>query len=238
MKLKSTLAIALSTAMVFGALALTGCQGNSNANANSSDSSTSTMSSRIPEATSTIQEEDLYSGTHHAVIYVEGYDPIEVTLDADAAPISVTNFINLSNEGYYNGLNFYRVVENFCLQGGTKGNTASGSDEDLETITGEFSSNGVQNPLADNFGRGTIAMARTSLPNSATSTFFITLADNDIVGTSLDGQYAAFGTVDADGMLVVDQIVSDAIGAVDDDSMGTISDEDLQPTITRIEILD
>lgn len=178
------------------------------------------------------------SGKHHAMIYVDGYDPIEVELDADSAPISVTNFVNLANEGYYDGLTFYRVVEDFCLQGGTMGNSASGTDNDLGTITGEFSSNGVNNPLADNFDRGTIAMARTQLPNSATSTFFITLGSNDAVGTSLDGQYAAFGTVDKDSMDTVDQIVSDTIGLVDDEYMGSISDESLQPVITRIEILD
>ena len=237
MKLRPFIAGALAAVMAFSVLALSACSGSSN-NANTANSSSSTMSSRIPEATATYSPEDLYSGTHHATIYVEGYDPIEVTLDADSAPISVTNFINLAEEGYYNGLNFYRIVDDFCLQGGTKGNTASGSDESLQTITGEFSSNGVNNPLADNFGRGTIAMARTSLPNSATSTFFITLADNDVVGTSLDGQYAAFGTIDENGMVTVDKIVSDSLGNVDDEYMGTISDEDLQPKITKIVIND
>ncbi len=241
MKLRSIIAVSLSAALALTIFGMSGCASSANSNVNSpssSNASTSTMTSRIPEATLTFSDDELMSGKHHAVIYVEGYDPIEVELDADSAPISVTNFVNLANEDYYNGLTFYRVVDNFCLQGGTSGNSASGTDNELGTITGEFSSNGVNNPLADNFERGTIAMARTQLPNSATSTFFITLGSNDMVGTSLDGQYAAFGTVDADSMETVDQIVSDTIGFVDDDYMGSISDESMQPVITRIEILD
>ena len=241
MKLRSIIAVSLSAALALTIFGMSGCASSANSNVNSpssSNASTSTMTSRIPEATLTFSDDELMSGKHHAVIYVEGYDPIEVELDADSAPISVTNFVNLANEDYYNGLTFYRVVDNFCLQGGTSGNSASGTDNELGTITGEFSSNGVNNPLADNFERGTIAMARTQLPNSATSTFFITLGSNDMVGTSLDGQYAAFGTVDADGMETVDQIVSDTIGFVDDEYMGSISDESMQPVITRIEILD
>lgn len=241
MKLRSIIAVSLSAALALTIFGMSGCASSSDSNANSpssSNASTSTMTSRIPEATLTFTEDELLSGKHHAVIYVEGYDPIEVELDADSAPISVTNFVNLANEDYYNGLTFYRVVDGFCLQGGTSGNSASGTDNNLGTITGEFSSNGVNNPLADSFGRGTIAMARTQLPNSATSTFFITLGTNDMVGTSLDGQYAAFGTIDEDNMETVDKIVSDTIGFVDDDYMGSISDESMQPVITRIEILD
>lgn len=237
MKLRSLIAVSLAAALALSIIGMSGCSSSSNSGTNG-NSSTSTMTSRIPEATQNFTEDELMSGTHHALIYVDGYDPIEVELDADSAPISVTNFMNLVNEGYYDGLTFYRVVEDFCLQGGTSGNSAAGTDNNLGTITGEFSSNGVDNPLADHFGRGTIAMARTQLPNSATSTFFITLGTNDIVGTSLDGQYAAFGTIDEDGMLIVDEIVSDSIGYVDDDYMGSISDEQMQPMITRIEIID
>lgn len=239
MKLRSLIAASLSAALALSILGMSGCSSSSNSGTGSNNNSaTSTMTSRIPEATQNFTEDELLSGKHHAMIYVDGYDPIEVELDADAAPISVTNFVNLVNEEYYNGLTFYRVVEDFCLQGGTSGNSASGTDNDLGTITGEFSSNGVANPLADDFGRGTVAMARTQLPNSATSTFFITLGTNDIVGTSLDGQYAAFGTIDEDGMLIVDEIVNDSIGFVDDDYMGSISDEQNQPVIKRIEIID
>lgn len=234
MKFKSIVAISLAGVLALSSLALSACSGSNSG----SNSSTSTMSSRIPSATATFSDEELMSGKHHAVIEVEGYDPIDVTLDADTAPITVTNFVNLANEGYYNGLTFYRVVDNFCLQGGTLGNSASGNDSSLDTITGEFSSNGVSNPLADNFTKGTIAMARSSLPNSATSTFFITLANNETVGASLDGQYAAFGTIDDDGMVIVDQIVSDSLGYVDDANMGSISDEGNQPKIKRITILD
>lgn len=178
------------------------------------------------------------SGTHHAVLEVEGYEPITIELDGDAAPLSVENFMNLANEGYYNGKTFYRIVDDFCLQGGTLGNSASGNDPSLETIKGEFSSNGVSNPLADNFDRGVVAMARTAMPDSATSTFFVTLGSSKQVGQSLDGQYAAFGTIDDAGMKVIDQIVTDYLPNVDDPNMGAISVEANQPVIKSITITD
>lgn len=177
------------------------------------------------------------SGIHHAVITVEGYDPITVELNADAAPISVSNFARLANEGYYNGLNFYRFQDGFCMQGGTAGNTAAGNDASIPVIAGEFSSNGRTNALADNFGRGTVAMARTMDPDSASSTFFVTLADGEGVAASLNGQYAAFGTIDDAGMATVDKIVADHIAAADE-MMGMVEDEDAQAKISSIEIID
>lgn len=177
-------------------------------------------------------------GTHHAVLEVEGYEPVTIELDGDAAPITVQNFMDLANEGYYDGKTFYRIVEDFCLQGGTLGNSASGSDPSLEAIKGEFSSNGVENPLADNFDRGVVAMARTTMPDSATSTFFVTLGSASQVGPSLDGQYAAFGTIDDAGMKVIDQIVMDYVGNVDEPNMGIITVEESQPVIKSITITD
>lgn len=153
--------------------------------------------------------DEAVSGTVRATIQVEGYDPIEVDLDADSAPISVERFTTLAKNGYYDGLRFYRIVQGFCLQGGTIGDSASGDDSDLEPIVGEFTENKQDNPLSEDFRRGTIAMARTGQYDSAKSTFFITLATSVNVSNSLDGQYAAFGKVTADGMKVVDQIVYD-----------------------------
>lgn len=225
-------AAAATAALCLSLVALTGCSGGTDANTNVAPAGSS--SSSAAEAA----DADLMTGTHHAIIQVEGYDPITVELDADAAPITVTNFANLADDGYYNGLNFYRIVDDFCLQGGSAGNSASGSDPLLQSIKGEFSSNGVDNPLADKFDRGTVAMARTSAPDSATSTFFVTLGDNDAVGAALDGKYAAFGTINEEGMAVIDAIVADYLANVDDQQMGTISDEAKQAKIVSIQMID
>lgn len=218
-------AIAAAVVLCLGMLALAGCSGG-NGSAGSGSSSASAADSA-----------DLMSGTHHAVITVEGYDPITVELDADAAPVTVTNFANLADDGYYNGLTFYRIEDGFCLQGGTAGNSASGSDPLLQPIVGEFSSNGVDNPLADEFGLGTVAMARTNDPDSATSTFFVTLGPNSAVGPALDGKYAAFGTIDEAGMAIVNAIVADHLAAATG-QMGTIANEADQPKIVSIEMVD
>lgn len=224
--LKAIATAALAATLCLGLLAATGCS----SNASSSSSSASS-------ATAAVSDQDLLTGIHHAVIEVEGYDPIDVTLNADEAPITVTNFANLADDGYYNGLTFYRIEDGFCLQGGTMGNSPSGNDPLLQPIKGEFASNGVDNALADDFGVGTIAMARTSNPDSATSTFFITLGDNKSVGKALDGQYAAFGTIDAAGMAIINAIVSD-YQAKATGQMGTIPSEDDQPKIARIYMVD
>ena len=177
-------------------------------------------------------------GAYEAIVTVTDYGSFTIELDAESAPVSVSNFCSLAENGYYDGLALYRVVEDFCLQGGTLGNSASGSDENLYTILGEFSDNGVDNALADTFERGVVAMARSSEENSASSTFFITLADNDTVGASLDGAYAAFGTIDEEGMEVVDAIVEATADKVDDSGMGIIADEDDMPIIESIEIVE
>ncbi len=222
---KALAALAAAAVLCLGMLALVGCSGGNDAKGSAVSSSSAADSA------------DLMSGTHHAVITVEGYEPITVELNADAAPITVTNFANLAQDGYYNGLTFYRIEDGFCLQGGTAGNTASGNDPLLQPITGEFASNGVDNSLADDFGLGTVAMARTNDPDSATSTFFVTLGDNKAVGPALDGKYAAFGTIDEAGMAIVKAIVADHLAAATG-QMGTIPDEADQPKILSIEMVD
>ena len=134
------------------------------------------------------------SGKHHVAIEVNNYGTIEVELDADTAPITVTNFINLANSGFYNGLTFHRVIDGFMIQGGDPNGDGTGGSS--EKIKGEFKSNGVQNNISH--VRGTISMARSSANNSASSQFFIMQKDTP----SLDGQYAAFGTVTS-GMDIV-----------------------------------
>ena len=141
--------------------------------------------------------EEQLTGKHHVVIAVKDYGNISVELDADAAPITVTNFVTLAKSGFYDGLTFHRIISGFMIQGGDPlGDGTGGSDT---KIKGEFSDNGVSNKLTHK--RGAISMARSSSNNSASSQFFIVHKDS----TYLDGKYACFGYV-TDGMDVVDKI--------------------------------
>lgn len=172
------------------------------------------------------EENKMYStGKHHAEIVVKNYGTIALELDADIAPITVENFANLVNEGFYNGLTFHRIISGFMIQGGDPlGNGTGGSSK---TIKGEFASNGVKNSISH--VRGTISMARSSMPNSASSQFFIVHQDS----TFLDGQYAAFGTVTS-GMDVVDKICEDTVV---EDNNGTVAAKN-QPIIEKITMID
>ena len=137
------------------------------------------------------------------VIDVKDYGKITVELYPDIAPITVKNFKKLVSEGFYDGLIFHRVIENFMIQGGCPDGNGTGGYTDANgnkvTIKGEFSSNGVKNTLAHT--AGVISMARSKLPNSASSQFFICHAN----APHLNGDYAAFGKV-TEGMDVVDKI--------------------------------
>ena len=178
-------------------------------------------------AQKTADPDDPYAtGVHHARIEVEGYGTIEVTLNANVAPITVANFCHLAEDGFYDGLTFHRVVPGFMIQGGDpSGDGTGGSDQ---TITGEFSSNGIENSIPHT--RGTISMARASDPNSASSQFFIMQETT----SSLDGEYAAFGTVTS-GMEVVDAICEKV--PVANEQSGLVAPEN-QPVISSVEILD
>ena len=165
------------------------------------------------------------TGTHDVEIMVKDYGAIDVQLDADTAPITVTNFIKLVQEDFYDGLTFHRIMDGFMIQGGDPdGNGTGGSDE---KIKGEFSKNGVPNPISH--VKGVISMARSNDPDSASSQFFITVADS----TFLDGSYAAFGRV-TEGMEVAEKIAKDAKPV---DNNGTIP-ADQQPVIEKIVITD
>lgn len=124
---------------------------------------------------------------------------IKVELLPEYAPISVENFIKLASSGFYNGLIFHRVIPGFMIQGGCPEGTGMGGPG--WKIKGEFRSNGVANDLKHE--RGVISMARSMMPNSAGSQFFI-MHEN---APHLDGDYAAFGRV-IEGMDVVDKIAS------------------------------
>lgn len=168
---------------------------------------------------------DLLSGKHHAEIKVEKYGTIQVELDADTAPVTVTNFVKLAKDGFYDGLTFHRIIKGFMIQGGDPlGNGTGGSDENIK---GEFSSNGVENAISHK--RGVISMARSNDPDSASSQFFIMHQDSP----SLDGEYAAFGEV-TKGIEVVDQICENTPVT---DGNGTVEKEN-QPVIESIKITD
>ena len=130
---------------------------------------------------------------------IDGKDKIELELYPETAPESVANFISLVKKGFYNGKTFHRVIEGFMIQGGCpKGNGTGGPGYNIK---GEFAANGVKNDLKHT--RGTLSMARSMMPNSAGSQFFIMHKD----APHLDGQYAAFGRVTS-GMETVDRIAS------------------------------
>ena len=159
----------------------------------------------------------------YADITVANYGTITVELNPDVAPITVDNFVQLANSGFYNGLTFHRIIDGFMMQGGDPEGTGMGGSD--VNITGEFSANGVDNPISHT--RGTISMARSSDYNSASSQFFIVHEDS----TFLDGQYAGFGYV-TEGMEYVDAICT---GVTPTDSNGTIP-ADQQPVIESIVI--
>ncbi|MBP0967359.1 MAG: peptidylprolyl isomerase [Oscillospiraceae bacterium] len=129
---------------------------------------------------------------------VVGENAFIITLYPDVAPITCKNFEKLVNAGFYNGLTFHRVIDDFMAQGGDPEGTGMGGSS--ETIKGEFSSNGVENNLSHQ--RGVVSMARSNDPNSASSQFFICYGDESF----LDGNYAAFGEV-TEGMEVVDSFL-------------------------------
>ncbi|MDE5583891.1 MAG: peptidylprolyl isomerase [Ruminococcus sp.] len=131
------------------------------------------------------------------IIEMENGKKIKIELYPETAPITCENFEKLVKSGFYDGLTFHRVISGFMIQGGCpKGNGTGGPGWNIK---GEFSSNGVRNNLKHT--RGVISMARSMMPDSAGSQFFIMHQD----APHLDGQYASFGKV-VEGMDVVDEI--------------------------------
>ena len=171
--------------------------------------------------------ENFYEKNLHSMIEKVPYPTgtVQVELDADTAPVTVTNFVKLVQDQFYDGLTFWRIMDGFMMQGGDpKGNGTGGSGE---TIKGEFSGNGVDNDISHT--RGTISMARSTDPDSASSQFFIVQSDS----TFLDGDYAAFGHV-TEGMDIVDKICKEAAPT---DENGSIK-ADEQPVIESIRMTD
>ena len=144
--------------------------------------------------------------TDYVLIDVEGYGKILIRLFPDVAPTTVKNFKKLVSDKFYDGLIFHRVIDGFMAQCG--GYTPDMEQKKADTIKGEFTSNGFTNNLIHL--RGVVSMARTSVPDSATSQFFIVQKTSP----HLDGEYAAFGYT-VYGIEVVDDIVSVGTDASD-----------------------
>lgn len=133
-----------------------------------------------------------------ATLKIKGYGTVSLELYPQLAPNTVNNFITLANSGFYDGLTFHRVIENFMIQGGDPNGNGTGGPG--YSIAGEFTANGFNaNTLSHT--KGVISMARAFNPDSAGSQFFIMSAD----GTYLDGQYAAFGKV-VSGLDIIEKI--------------------------------
>lgn len=179
--MKKVISILLALTLIFTVFAFSGCTKEPSQN-NGEDSSVS---------------EDGQNPV--AVIKVKNYGTITVELYYDKAPNTVKNFISLANKGFYNGLIFHRVIENFMIQGGCPDGIGTGDAG--YSIKGEFSNNGYKSNDISHV-RGVISMARSGYSmDSAGSQFFIVHQNS----TYLDGDYAAFGMV-TDGMDVVDEI--------------------------------
>ena len=228
MKIMKKITVWLLT-LAFAATMLAGC----GSKTDTTDTTETTEETSAADETSdgaadtadTSKDGELLTGLHHVTIDVQDYGTISLELDADTAPISVTNFINLANEGFYDGLTFHRIISGFMIQGGDPHGHGTGGSE--KTIKGEFSANGVENDISH--VRGVISMARANDPDSGSSQFFIVHEDS----TFLDGQYAAFGHV-TDGMDVVDAIC-EAVPVQDNN--GTVAAAD-QPVITAVTVVD
>ena len=147
---------------------------------------------------------------------------IHLELDADNAPITVANFLKLADDGYYSGTIFHRIIDGFMVQGGGLDENMTPKPTNTDPIQNE-ANNGLKND------RGSIAMARTMDPHSATGQFFINHKDNDFLNhtaeTSQGWGYAVFGSV-IDGMDVVDQIALSTTSTV-----GGYADAPLEPTV-------
>ena len=164
-----------------------------------------------------------WTGKHTVEIAVRDYGTITIEVDADTAPVTASNFLNLAKKGFYNNLTIYRAINGFAIYGGDPNKNGTGTSG--ETIIGEFNSNGYNNPLSN--VRGAIGMARGINKNSASCQFYI--LQNDV--TYLDGEFAVFGNVTS-GMEIVDRIASTA-QVTGSDGHITV---DNQPVITSVKV--
>ncbi len=227
---------------IMSALLITGCASetdtigeyaqndNKNTSQETSETKQETPSAAKQETPSAAKQDGGYNPApleegkvYYADIDIKDYGKITVKLDQSAAPVTCANFVQLANEGFYNGLTFHRIIDGFMMQGGDPEGTGMGGSEN--EIVGEFAMNGHDNPISHK--RGIISMARSQNPDSASSQFFIVHEDS----TFLDGQYAGFGEV-IEGIEVVDAVCT---AAEPTDGNGTIPAEN-QPVINTIVI--
>ena len=185
------------------------------------------MLSLLVFALGSCKMDEIGSDPVYVEMNVKDFGTIILELDPASAPKTVKNFVKLVNSGFYDGLTFHRVIEDFMIQGGDP--KADGSGDSGEEIFGEFASNGYNNPIKHE--RGVISMARAYDPDSASSQFFIMHETS----SHLDGNYAAFGRV-ISGIEVVDSVV-DATADYGDGN-GTIGDKSLQAVIEYVKILE
>lgn len=228
--MKKFLKVAAAALAMVMTLGLAGCSGGDKTASSKESSSSKTTSSQSSSKTTSSKQEDKFSvqsakpaDAQNPVVTItmQNGGVIKAELYPDIAPNTVNNFISLINQKFYDGLTFHRIMDGFMIQGGDpKGNGTGGPGY---YIPGEFSRNGyTKNDLKHT--RGVLSMARSSMPDSAGSQFFIMHADYP----SLDGNYAAFGKV-TEGIEVVDQIVANA-QVIDGD--GKVSNPPVIATIT------
>ncbi|MBQ4131350.1 MAG: peptidylprolyl isomerase [Clostridia bacterium] len=249
--MKNILRIVLALTLVFVmAFSFTAC-GDENTSSLDTTATQNSSSDYQSENQTSADNSTTVEGVVKAEIVIKKHGTIKLDLYADEVPETVANFVKLAKSGFYNGLTFHRIMEDFMMQGGDpEGDGTGGSDEDIK---GEFSANGHRNNISHI--RGTISMARSGsqyeqylsmgyklsdLPseaqsdlkrayNSGSSQFFICHKDS----TFLDGNYAAFGRV-TEGMNIVDKICTEAKPT---DNNGTIPSKD-QPVIETIKIIE
>lgn len=211
--------LVLTIAMLMSVMMLAGCGGSGGETAEESggQAETETQTQELTKAEGI--------GVHHAEIEIADYGTIKLELDGDEAPLTVQNFMDLANDGFYDGLTFHRIMDGFMIQGGDPNGDGTGGSE--KNIKGEFAANGIENNISHK--KGVISMARAQDPDSGSSQFFIVVADSEF----LDGQYAAFGHV-TEGQEIADKVAADA-KPIDDN--GTIPPEN-QPVITAVRIID
>lgn len=155
-------------------------------------------------------------------IEMEDGGVIKIELYPQKAPQTVRNFVSLIKKGFYDGLIFHRTIPGFMAQGGDPEGTGMGGPG--YSIKGEFSENGFENDISHK--RGIISMARSMMPDSAGSQFFIVTDDSEF----LDGKYAAFGNV-IEGMDVADKIVKTRV--ITRSSFGGGKDRPVEPPVMK-----
>ena len=166
-----------------------------------------------------------WTGKHDVEITIANFGTLTVEVNADAAPETASNFLNLCKKGFYNKQTIYRAINGFAVYGGDPNNNGTGTNGS-NTIRGEFTSNGFNNTLSNT--RGAIGMARDVNKDSASCRFYILQSDQ----TFLDGDFAVFGYV-VTGMDVIDQIAS-SVSVIGSD--GYIAESN-QPVITSVKVV-